>query len=85
MPLLGIKDNANFDISSVHKIPVMFFLCNTISSFAIKLKIEFKTNFTFCSSRGGQNFINIKVCTAYQIAMPFYLSKLTINPDCMGL
>ena len=44
----------------------------------------FETSFIFCCSRGGQNSINLEVCTAYQIllhvqiAIPFYLPIFTV-------
>ena len=46
--------------------------------------IRIKTSFIFCSSRGGQNSINLEACTAYQMlfhvqtAIPFFLSRFTI-------
>ena len=49
-----------------------------------KLIVGIEMSLIFCLSRGGQNSINLKVCTAYrilfqtQIAAPFYLSKFTI-------
>ena len=44
-----------------------------------------KTSFIFCSSRGGQNSINLKVCTMYQILFHILIDDYAKDEEPEGV